>query len=212
MVIVWDAATVDPSNNHLTLSGVTVTSTGAFHDEGIVLSSANQTTGQFYAEFYLQSIGNANGSGVGISPAAWSTGKSVNVSPGTSFNVGDTVGLAVDLDAGKIWFARNGVWLSGDPSLGTSPSISYSPGGTWYIIAEVVTGPTSDFTQIEANFGEQGNSYSIPTGFLRIDGGQWAKAVTVDMTTKKITEAAKTFVTPRNSQRYYSWFKTKSTI
>jgi Zn-dependent metalloprotease len=34
---------------------------------------------------------------------------------------GDTIGLAVDLDAGKIWYSRNGVWV-GEPSNGSDPA------------------------------------------------------------------------------------------
>lgn len=34
---------------------------------------------------------------------------------------GDTVGMAVDLDQGKIWYSLNGVW-EGDPASGSSPA------------------------------------------------------------------------------------------
>jgi hypothetical protein len=34
----------------------------------------------------------------------------------------DVIGIAVDTDAGKIWWAKNNTWVEGDPSSGTTPS------------------------------------------------------------------------------------------
>ena len=42
------------------------------------------------------------------------------------FKKGDYLMVASDLDAGKIWFGKNGVWLNnGNPATGANPSITY---------------------------------------------------------------------------------------
>lgn len=55
-----------------------------------------------------------------------STGSDVGIS------AGDVVGVAVDLDAGKVWFAGNNVWVNGgNPAAGTSENYS-GLSGTYY--------------------------------------------------------------------------------
>ncbi len=49
---------------------------------------------------------------------------------------GTVVTVAIDIDAGKLWFAKDGVWLSGDPSAGSSPSYT-SVTGTLFALATV---------------------------------------------------------------------------
>jgi len=39
-----------------------------------------------------------------------------------TYAVGDIVGIALDMDTDSIWFSVNGVWQSGDPSTGSSPT------------------------------------------------------------------------------------------
>ena len=42
---------------------------------------------------------------------------------GDTYTTGDVISVAVDLDAGSVWFAKNGVWQgSGDPSEGANPA------------------------------------------------------------------------------------------
>lgn len=48
---------------------------------------------------------------------------------------GTVLGFAVDIGAGKLWVRRNGVWKSGDPAAGTSPSYT-GLSGTLYPFAE----------------------------------------------------------------------------
>ncbi|NBW20800.1 MAG: hypothetical protein EBR82_73840, partial [Caulobacteraceae bacterium] len=44
---------------------------------------------------------------------------------GSSYTVNDVIGVAVDMDSGKIWFSKNGVWqASGDPATGSNPAYS----------------------------------------------------------------------------------------
>ena len=40
---------------------------------------------------------------------------------------GDIISCAIDIDAGKIWWAKNGVWIdSGDPAAGTNPPTTFT--------------------------------------------------------------------------------------
>jgi len=72
-----------------------------------------------------------------------------------------TIGVAFDLDAGKLWFSLNGVWqASGDPGAGTNEAFSglsgvFAPAAGFYNGTNAST----------FNFGETAFTYSIPTGF-----------------------------------------------
>lgn len=44
---------------------------------------------------------------------------------GSSFTTGDTVGIAINLTSGKVWFSKNGSWQnSGDPAAGVNEAYS----------------------------------------------------------------------------------------
>ena len=50
-----------------------------------------------------------------------------------TIHAGEVGGVAIDIDAGKIWFASSNIWLSsGDPAAGTNPRYSSLPAATWY--------------------------------------------------------------------------------
>ena len=40
---------------------------------------------------------------------------------------GAVFGIAIDFTAGKIWLSKNGIFISGDPAAGTSPSFTFTP-------------------------------------------------------------------------------------
>lgn len=74
-------------------------------------------------------------------------------------------GVALDLDAGKIWFRENGTWMeSGDPATGANPSFSNVVGPVlpltvWYPQAGAMT----------ANFGGSAFVDTPPAGFQAWD-------------------------------------------
>ena len=78
-----------------------------------------------------------------------------------AINSGDVVGVAVDLDAGLIWWSINGVWINdaggtaGDPAAGTHERYSGLT-GTYY----PASAPGAADHTINATF-----SYPIPSGF-----------------------------------------------
>jgi len=76
--------------------------------------------------------------------------------------------VAVDIDAGKIWFGINNTWVgSGDPSSNTNPRYSNLGSGEfmpyWSDGASVETGAAS------FNFGQRPFSYTPPTGFKALN-------------------------------------------
>jgi hypothetical protein len=103
-----------------------------------------------------------------------------------SYTTGDIIGIAFDVEAGKIWFAKNGTYLfSGDPANGTNQStgstnnlssIGVTPAGN----GENGGGHTFNFGQDSSFVGAktaQGNTddngigdfyYSPPSGFLAL--------------------------------------------
>jgi len=53
------------------------------------------------------------------------TSDSTSTSYGNSFTVGDVIGVAYDMDSGKIWFSKNGTFqASGDPVAGTNAAFT----------------------------------------------------------------------------------------
>jgi len=85
-----------------------------------------------------------------------------STSYGDTWNTnGRVIGVALDLDAGKIWWSRDGVWqASGDPAAGTNEAFSGIT-GTWH--PYVVFNDTSP--NLLFNFGQSAFTYTPPTGF-----------------------------------------------
>ena len=123
--------------------------TGLYHATGSLTSAAVATAqGRWYA-----ATGYGNGGG-------W----------GATYDDGDIIGIAVDMDSGKIWAAKNNTWqASGDPVAGTNPMYSdlltaYSADGWSPVCANWQSGNTADF-----NFGQRDFEYTPPTGFSALN-------------------------------------------
>jgi Clostridium P-47 protein/SPRY domain len=151
-----------------------------------VLGSVGRHSGKYYFEVTLGAA--ANTAIVGIAPAgpagqafasttpgaygyrsdgqAMSAGAAVAFPGGAalSWKQGDTVGVAVDIDAGKIWFrGPDGKWqgaAGADPVTGTNPAFSFTPGTSIY--AAVAIG---DDVSATANFLEMAASFTPPAGY-----------------------------------------------
>lgn len=110
---------------------------------------------------------------------------------GASYTAGDTVSVAVDIDAGKVWFAKNGTWqASGDPAAGTNPAFNIVTGRPYGFA--VGNGSSTNATQIDANFGQRAFLYSAPSGFSSLCTNNLATP-TIGATTA--TQAGKYFNT-----------------
>jgi len=87
---------------------------------------------------------------------------------GSAWASGDVIGVAVDMDARKIWYSRNGVWQGGgDPSAGTSPASSWS-----YVFTAYPTFAPMNINYCTATLrtGSAPLQYALPAGFSPWDG------------------------------------------
>ena len=175
------------------------------------LSTIGASTGKWYAEVHFVSgthcrIGIANESGVnqnfGHGTGSGNSWIKINgsgfyhdsahiSSQGQSISAGDIVMMAVDVDAGKMWWGKNGVWDdnasgTGVPASGTNPTYTdtgISNGGKIFFGVSSGSGAlvfTTNFGQDSSFAGNktaQGNQdgngigdfyYTPPTGFLAL--------------------------------------------
>jgi hypothetical protein len=87
-----------------------------------------------------------------------------SASYGDTYSVGDIIGTALDLDNGKIWWSKNGVWQdSGVPASGANPAFT-GVSGTFYAMGSIYI---IDYS-ITANFGATSFTYAIPDGFSAV--------------------------------------------
>jgi len=89
---------------------------------------------------------------------------------GSQINSGDVLMIAVDFDAGKIWYGKNGTWFgspAGDPAAGTNQSQTISTG---VIYAPMFGRDSSNATTTNyVNFGQRAFAYTPPTGFKALN-------------------------------------------
>lgn len=85
----------------------------------------------------------------------------------SSWTTGDVIGVAWDADAGKLWFAKNNTWQSGDPSAGTSPTNTFTAGLS--LFADIYTDNSAGTKSGSFNFGQRPFAYTPPTGFVALN-------------------------------------------
>ena len=96
----------------------------------------------------------------------WNNGSGVDF--GSSYGNTAIISIALDMDAGKLWWAKDGIWqANGNPGAGTNEAFSEIFGTfyamcTLYDVDDVIT----------ANFGATSFSYTVPTGFIA-GLGEW---------------------------------------
>ena len=80
---------------------------------------------------------------------------------GDTFTTNDIISVALDLDNGKIWWAKNGIWqASGNPAAGTNPAYTSVSGDFFAMV-----GLYGTENEVTANFGATAFSHSVPSGF-----------------------------------------------
>ncbi len=81
---------------------------------------------------------------------------------------GDTIGIAVDIDSGKIWYSLNGIWV-GDPATASAPAFDQSNYGpaTHFSGKSLTPHLYADFQNISVKIrgGKTEMLYPTPTGF-----------------------------------------------
>lgn len=140
--------TFDPANKDadVTLSGADLTASIAPSTTGGVQGTILRSTGKWFINFTVVATG-TNRCYLGIASAGYNNtlspagqvqfeagyrnngnifdDGSVAATIGT-FVAGDNVSMAVDFDAGYVWFAVNGTWVSsGNPGGGTNPRVVF---------------------------------------------------------------------------------------
>lgn len=172
----------DDKNANITLSNGNLTATASGTAHKSARATLSKSSGKWYWEieignpsslYHYNGVGTAAmslsgyvgqdvyGWGCGANGYAYHNGNYVPI--GVTFTTGDILGIALDIDAGKLWFAKNGTWVnSGNPANGTYPVYSSGLAGVTLYPA---TGLFTDGIKITANFGESAFSYSVPSGF-----------------------------------------------
>ena len=155
------------------------------------------------------------GSGVGYRPNKGDyvdfTADNTTGKPTTS--TGTVIQIAIDFDAGKIWFGSGGTYFeSGDPSTGLNAARTFTAGTE---MAPVVRTLSATYT---FNFGQRPFSYTVPTGFKTIESRN------LPLTVPSITKPQRHFecvtftgngstgqsITSLEFQPDFIWFKNRS--
>ena len=94
----------------------------------------------------------------------------------SSFTRGDIIGTALDMDNGKVYFSKNGVWQnSGNPATQTNPAATGLT-GTWVFGAST----NGNDTILQANFGATAFAYTAPSGFKALNTANMSEATISD--------------------------------
>lgn len=180
MAVTWNPA--DKSVD-VTLSNGDLTATnGSSSDWRGVRATGSKSSGKWYCEFTVghqysyfrlglatasESLGFVGNSIYGYSYLETGSKKHSNVTLayGDSYIEADIISMAFDLDNGKIWWAKNGVWqASGDPAAGTNEAYS-GLSGTFFPQVSF----WGNLNAVTANFGASAFSYAVPSGFTALD-------------------------------------------
>lgn len=184
-------ATFDPANKHadIALSAGNLAATKVTADAlRSVRSTLGVSSGKHYFEFRLDVNGNDTpyarvgvgtsavslASFVGNNESGWGyyqgDGRRYTNNAGAFYGTawtdnGDVIGVALDMDAGMVWFSKNGVWQgSGNPVDGTNPAFSGLT-GTIYAYASPYRATGGFAHKFTANFGATAFAYAAPSGF-----------------------------------------------
>jgi len=173
---------------------VTATSNSDYNRYPQAYATFGATSGKWYCEFKFLAMGSA-GVGIanvgdfgyenssnpysGFAPSAkviTNTGElrgDDNAQAGfnPSYTTNDIIGVALDLDNNKIYWHKNGTYVnSANPSNGTNGTTIVSvasAGGGEYVFT--VGADNFNACTAEVNFGQRAFSYSIPTGFQKLN-------------------------------------------
>ena len=151
-------------------------SNGSGVNQAIATSTIGISTGKFYWEGTITQIFNDTSRhkfGFASSTSSLSADLTLQIAAITAgaTAVGQVVMIAIDFDAGKIWYGAQGVWVSGgSPSTGANPYQTFTPSTYNYLYPSVNVYAGADGTSaVAVNFGQQPFAYSPPSGFYRLN-------------------------------------------
>ena len=174
---VWDTATpyyVDAfkGNTRVTCSTgsslptTMFVSSGKWYWEVKWDAGANPRIGLINTDGVGQDLGGSANSWTRLNSPSRVYSGGITTNYGTDLTLGDTIMCALDIDAGKLWYGKNGSWeASGDPATGANPSQTFTAGQTMSP-AVASGGGTPGF---EGKFGSIGFTYTAPTGFKALN-------------------------------------------
>lgn len=146
---------------------VTGTSSGNYNSIGIGALSAAGGCGTVSGSWCIESDQANNiikrGQGAGT-----------NIGASQYFTAGDTVMVAVDQSAGKIWFGRNCTWYgSGNPASGSNAAFTdvSTSAQLFPQYAQYQSGPA-----MAVNFGQRPFNCTLPSGFSRLQSFNYQNA------------------------------------
>ena len=212
-----------------TNGNLTFTATGSTGSE--VFGTISVTTGKWYWELIIDNAVSSAGPLVGLwlndqyrisyrgNGTATNNLGAIALSGFPTYTNNDVISIAVDVDAGYIWYAKNGAWIQGNPLTGASPVTSWTantkitPAMNW----DNVNGPK----KITANFGQTPFIYAAPAGFntlntkslprltsaVAINPNQYFDAITWTAVASETTRT----VTGLNFQPDLVWIKARNT-
>lgn len=162
----------------------TATRTGATTNQS-VRATLSRSSGKYYFEVRMDTAGApSNYSMVGVCTSSLSLSNyigqdstSVGYEPtgqrytngagaayGATYTAGNVIGVAVDIDSGKVWYAKDNTWqASGNPAAGTNPAVTLSAGLTLFPALSLYAASTQP--ALTARFKSSDLSYSPPSGF-----------------------------------------------
>jgi hypothetical protein len=183
--VVWQSDSSGSVSGRVSNQGLTVTyccagASSATH------ASASVASGKVYAEFTFtarpRALKGDTWTTIGVTPApdARSNSSIGHVMPGTptmAFKRGDeiahndVIGIAIDMDAGMVYFSRNGAWLNAQPGAGGGTPLER---GKQYRATAVLSASSSSAgtDSWTANFGKTKFRHAMPRGFRSYDGRQ----------------------------------------
>ena len=178
--LIWDSTLT--TADHTLSGGDTICDFGGGKDS--VGAIGPKTSGKWYAEVELTVSGSSkeyvgiaqddldltfepkNGSG-GAGDKFWTYRTSGEVHENGSNHgslstatTGDIIGIAVDVDNGDVWFAKNNTWIEGNPAAGTGASFATVTTSNIVVIGAGMSA-SSQYTIR----GATAASYSPPSGF-----------------------------------------------
>jgi len=168
------AAQLTYSNGNLDLSqsntasyalaqGTIGVSSGKWYFEVAITSTGTCRTGVTRSDSSLSTFLGSASTAYAYASGGYKANNNSNTTTGYStYTNGDVVGVALDLDAGRIFFSKNGTWQeSGNPATGTNPAYS-GLSGTYF-----PSWGKDDYvsTSCVLNTGARSFAYTAPSGF-----------------------------------------------
>jgi hypothetical protein len=164
--VTWNPS--DKSSEY-TLSNGDLTCAHSFMFYKSIRATYEFSSGKKYFEIKLDDDG-GNGSGIGYYGIMESSATITSSLSDYGYGLysgdvmeGKVVSIAYDVDGGKIWFAYDGTWVSGNPATGTSPSYSGISGDYKPALSAAANATWT------ANFGGQSWAHTPPSGFSGLD-------------------------------------------